>query len=54
MKCPKCGFQPKLGRPRKIEREDVLTLRKKGYSLRAIAKLIGVSVSTVCVALRRK
>jgi len=49
MKCPKCGFTPKQGRPRKISRSEVSTHLKYGKTLREIAKLMGVSHGAIAL-----
>lgn len=55
MKCPKCGYQPKPkkpGRPRSVDRGQVLALSKQGYSLRAIAKVLGVTHGAIAQILK--
>lgn len=43
MKCPACGFEPTLGRPREIDDAEVLQARAAGCTLRDIAKKFGVT-----------
>lgn len=52
MKCPKCGFETKPGRPQEIDRAKVLKMRKQGFTLRYIANVLGVSHGAVARILK--
>ncbi len=53
MRCPKCGHQPTLGRPRLLDDYKVRTLHSCGLSLGEIAKKLRVSKAAVQQSLRR-
>lgn len=54
MKCPKCGFAPTIGRPKKIDDDAVMKMRKKKMSLAQIADQLGVTRGAVQAAIKRK
>lgn len=53
MKCPKCGYQPLRGRPKKLDDEKVNKLYKRKKSLQEIADLFGVTRGAVQASLKR-
>lgn len=52
-KCPKCGYQPPRGRPKKLSNLKVRKLRDKGKSLAEIASLLSVTRGAVQASLKR-
>lgn len=48
MRCPHCGGEL----PTRLDRDEVIALRRDGLSQQAIADKLGVSSGTVCRALR--
>ncbi len=54
MKCPKCGFSPKLGRPSKIDSMEAFKLRGLGWTLQNIADFMGVTKSAIAYVLKGK
>jgi hypothetical protein len=53
MRCPQCGYEPPIGRPKKLDDKKIQTLRKRGLSLREIASELGVTHGAVQAALKR-
>ncbi len=49
MKCPKCGFVRKPGRPPEINRDRVKFFLKRGHTLREIAERLGVSHGAIAL-----
>jgi predicted DNA-binding protein YlxM (UPF0122 family) len=53
MKCPKCGFSPKLGRPKKLPDKKIKALAKTGWSLQALATTYNVTRGAIQAAIKR-
>ena len=53
MKCPKCGYAPIKGRPKKLDDAKVTKLKDKGMSLQEIADKLDVSKGAIQFALKR-
>jgi predicted DNA-binding protein YlxM (UPF0122 family) len=53
MKCPNCGYEPLLGRPKKLDDRKIKGLKRKGKSLAEIAEKFGVTRGAVQAALKR-
>lgn len=53
MKCPKCGYEPPMGRPKKLDDKKVKQMKKDGKSLSEIAAKFGVTRGAVQAALKR-
>lgn len=53
MKCPKCGYSPPKGRPKKLDDTQVAGLYGRGLSLREIAVRLGVTHGAVQASLKR-
>jgi len=54
MKCPKCGYSPKRGRPKKLDDEEVRRLMDQGLGIRGTARKLGVTHGAVAAALKRQ
>jgi len=54
MKCPQCSYIPPRGRPKKLDDEKVLKMRKAGKSLADIAAHYGVTRGAIQAAIIRK
>lgn len=52
-KCPKCGYEPPRGRPKKLDDAKVRKLLAKLGSARAIARELGVTHGAVNASLKR-
>jgi transposase len=52
-KCPKCGYEPPKGRPKKLNDTAVMMHHRSGESLSAIAKRFGVTRGAIQESLRR-
>lgn len=52
-KCPQCGYEPPMGRPKKLDDRKVAKLRAKGLSLQEIANKLDVTKGAVAFALKR-
>jgi hypothetical protein len=53
MKCPKCGYEPPMGRPKEINETELWNLKRQGKSLRAIAQKMGFSHGAIKAAIDR-
>ncbi len=53
MKCPKCGYAPPIGRPKKLDDKKIKALKLSGKSLADIAIKFGVTRGAVQAALKR-
>jgi len=53
VKCPKCGYQPTQGAPRKFDYAKAAKLRKNGMTFREIADHLGVTEGAVRAALKQ-
>lgn len=53
MKCPKCGYHPPIGRPKKLNDKEVVRLHKKGWSLSKIAEKFSVTRGAIQASLKR-
>ncbi len=53
MKCPHCGYEPPIGRPKKIDDRKVKKMHKAGKSLAEIADKMGVTRGAIQAALKR-
>lgn len=54
MKCPNCGYEPPLGRPKKLDDKKIHKMRKAGKSLAEIADKFNVTRGAIQSALKRK
>lgn len=53
MKCPNCGYSPKLGRPKILNDDMVKLFSNKGFSLQKIAGIFGVTRGAIQASLKR-
>jgi predicted DNA-binding protein YlxM (UPF0122 family) len=53
MKCPKCGYSPTLGRPKKLNDKKIKALAKEGWSLQALATTFHVTRGAIQAAIKR-
>jgi hypothetical protein len=53
MKCPQCGYEPPIGRPKVVDDARVAKMRAKGTPFREIAEKLEVSLGAVQAADRR-
>ena len=53
MKCPKCGYMPPKGRPKKLNDKKIAALAKTGWSLQALATTFKVTRGAIQASLRR-
>lgn len=53
MGCPKCGYEPPKGRPKKLDDQSVRHLSKDGYSLATMATHFGVTRGAIQASLKR-
>lgn len=53
MNCPKCGYAPPRGRPKKLDDERILKLHAGGMRLNEIAKLFNVTSPAILAAIKR-
>jgi len=53
MKCPKCGYAPKLGRPKKLNDKKIYKLALTGWSLQALATQFEVTRGAIQAAIKR-
>ncbi len=52
--CNRCGFHPKLGRPRSIDERKVKALRRAKWSVAQISEKLDISRTAVYKVLARK
>ena len=52
-KCPNCGYQGPVGRPKKLDDKKVKKLKAQGKSLAEIAAKFGVTRGAIQAALKR-
>lgn len=52
-KCPKCGYEPPKGRPKKLDDAYIKRMSKEGWSLGAIATSLGVTRGAIQASLKR-
>lgn len=53
MTCPKCGYTPRIGRPRVLDDARVMRWYRRGWPIARIAKKFGVSKPAIAQSLRR-
>lgn len=53
MKCPQCGYEPPMGRPKKLDDQKVKAMRAKGFSLSQMAAKFDVTAGAIRAALKR-
>lgn len=53
MKCPNCGYEPPIGRPKKLNDGVIKKLKRKGASLAKIAEKFGVTRGAIHASLKR-
>ncbi len=53
MKCPKCGYEPPKGRPKKLNDKEIKALSAEGWSLTALATTFGVTRGAIQASLKR-
>lgn len=53
MKCPRCGYAPPKGRPKKLDDKKIKKLKLSGKSLSEIAEMFKVTRGAIQAALKR-
>lgn len=53
MKCPKCGYEPPRGRPKKLNDKAIRKLKLNGWSLADLADKYKVTRGAIQASLKR-
>lgn len=53
MECPKCGYKPNMGRPKKLDDKKIRKLALTGWSLTALATQFEVTRGAIQASIKR-